>query len=157
MYYTIYVYNSKLINKETTMNRIELATKNHEKGYNCAQAVACAFSDVTEVDEQLIFKITEGMGLGMGCMRGTCGAVNGAITILGMLNSTGNLESPDSKADTYKLSKELVHTFQEKNQSIVCKELKGIDTKEVLRSCPGCVADAAEILESILKKENLTK
>lgn len=134
------------------MNKIELAIKNHENGYNCAQAVACAFSDVVAVDETLLFQMTEGMGLGMGCLSGTCGAVNGAVAILGLHNSTGNLESPDSKADTYKLSKELVRTFEEKNHSIVCKDLKGIETKEVLRSCPGCVADAAEILQNILEK-----
>lgn len=134
------------------MNRKEQATKNHEKGYNCAQAVACAFADVVEVDEKLLFKMTEGMGLGMGCMKGTCGAVNGAVTILGLHNSTGNLDSPDSKADTYRLSKELIETFHEKNKSIICKELKGIDTKQPLRSCAGCIEDAAEILEIMLSK-----
>lgn len=139
------------------MDRIEKATKNHAKGYNCAQAVACAFSDVVGIDEKLIFKMTEGMGLGMGCLQGTCGAVNGAVTILGIHNSTGNLVTPDSKAETYKLSKELVNTFKEKNQSIVCKELKGVETKKVLRSCPGCVADAAEILQTILEKEVVTE
>lgn len=135
------------------MNRVEKATKNHQNGYNCAQAVACAFSDKVDVDEKMIFQMTEGMGLGMGCMQGTCGAVNGAVTILGISNSTANLDEPNSKTNTYKLSKELVETFQKKNQSIVCKELKGIESKQVLRSCSGCVADAAEILDSILQKK----
>lgn len=140
------------------MNRAEKAKQNHEKGYNCAQAVACAFSDTVGVDEKLIFKMTEGMGLGMGCMQGTCGAINGAVTILGAYNSTVNLEQPNSKADTYKLSKELVETFQEKNQSIVCKDLKGIETNQVLRSCPGCITDAAEILDAMLQiRENIQK
>lgn len=133
------------------MNRIELAAKNHEKGYNCAQAVACAFADQVNVKEELLFQMTEGMGLGMGCMEGTCGAVNGGIAILGLLNSTGNLDQPDSKQGTYQLSKEFALHFKEKNQSLICKDLKGA-TGQVLRSCPGCISDAVEILEAVIEK-----
>jgi C_GCAxxG_C_C family probable redox protein len=136
------------------MSRIEKAIDNHNKGYNCGQAVACAFCDVAGVEEETLFKMTEGMGLGMGCMEGTCGAVSGAVAILGLRNSTANLEAPDSKAGTYQLSKELVQTFKNKNESIVCKDLKGVETKKVLRSCQGCIEDAAMILEDILEKNN---
>ena len=40
--------------------------------------------------------------------------------------------------------------FEEKNGSGICSELKGINTGKVLRSCDGCVADAAEIAEKYL-------
>lgn len=95
-------------------NRTDKAAELHNKGYNCAQAVACSFCDEFGIDEAEMFRLTEGMGLGMGCMEGTCGAVNGAVTILGLLNSSANLEKPDSKGQTYKLSKELVETFKNK-------------------------------------------
>ncbi|HBH91952.1 MAG TPA: hypothetical protein DDX70_02020 [Bacteroides sp.] len=133
-------------------NRTDKAAELHNKGYNCAQAVACSFCDEFGIDEAVMFRLTEGMGLGMGCMEGTCGAVNGAVTILGLLNSSANLEKPDSKGQTYKLSKELVETFKNKNKSIVCKDLKGVETGEVLRSCPGCIEDAVIILEKILEE-----
>lgn len=133
-------------------NRTDKAAELHNKGYNCAQAVACSFCDEFGIDEAVMFRLTEGMGLGMGCMEGTCGAVNGAVTILGLLNSSANLEKPDSKGQTYKLSKELVETFKNKNKSIVCKDLKGVETGQVLRSCPGCIEDAVIILEKILEE-----
>ncbi len=133
-------------------NRTDKAAELHNKGYNCAQAVACSFCDEFGSVEAAMFRLTEGMGLGMGCMEGTCGAVNGAVTILGLLNSSANLEKPDSKGQTYKLSKELVETFKNKNKSIVCKDLKGVETGEVLRSCPGCIEDAVIILEKILEE-----
>ena len=72
-------------------DRKQKAIENHNKGYNCGQAVACAYCDVVGVDEETAFKMTEGLGLGMGCMEGTCGAITGAITILGFKNSTANL------------------------------------------------------------------
>lgn len=134
--------------------RIQKAFENHKKKYNCSQAVACAFCDLVGTEEKAMFQIMEGYGLGMGGMEGTCGAVCGAIAILGMKNSTGNLENADSKASTYKLSKQLVDSFKEKNGSVICRELKGVDTKEPLRSCDGCIEDAALILEEILTKQD---
>lgn len=55
-------------------SRINRADELHRKGYNCAQAVACAYCDLAGLDETTMFRVTEGMGLGMGCMEGTCGA-----------------------------------------------------------------------------------
>ncbi len=122
----------------------------HKKGYNCAQAVACAYCDILEVDEQLIFKLMEGHGLGMGNMMGTCGAITGAVAVAGLKNSTGNLETPDSKGSTYKFSKEIMKQFRWKNNSTLCHELKGIVTGNVLRSCSGCIEDACDILDSLV-------
>ena len=130
-------------------SRVEETITRHKKGYNCAQAVACTYCDIVGVDEETMFKITEGLGLGMGCMEGTCGAVSGACVLAGMKRSSGKLEQPDSKA-SYKLSKEIVRQFEEQNQSVVCKTLKGIETGKVLRSCPDCIKDAAGILEQVL-------
>lgn len=45
--------------------KTDKAAQNHQKGYNCAQAVACAFSEEMGIDESTIFKMMEGHGLGM--------------------------------------------------------------------------------------------
>lgn len=129
--------------------RIELALENRNKGYNCCQAVACAFCDVFDVDEELIFKISEGFGLGMGNMEGLCGAVSGAVMLAGLKNST---ENPTSKSGTYKLSKEIISKFQDKNSSAICKDLKGVETNKVLRTCPGCIEDAICIVNDVILK-----
>ena len=43
--------------------------------------------------------------------------------------------------------------FEERNKSVTCKDLKGVETGVVLRSCPDCVRDAAEFLADILAEE----
>ena len=48
-------------------------------GYNCAQAVACAFAEEAGADEAMIFRMAEGFGSGMGTMQGVCGALVGAV------------------------------------------------------------------------------
>ena len=119
-------------------SRVNKAAERHKKGYNCAQAVACTYCDLAGIDEETMFKVTEAMGLGMGGMNGTCGAVTGACAIAGMLNSCGDLDRPVSKGAT---------------GSLTCRDIKGVDTGKILKSCPDCVKDAARILEEVCFKE----
>lgn len=130
--------------------RVEACIERHNKGYNCAQAVACTYSDLFGMDEAEMFRLTEAFGLGMGCMEGTCGAVTGACVLAGLKNSSGDLNSPTTKGATYKLSKAIVTRFIEQNGSSICKELKGVETGRVLRPCQDCIRDAARIAESVL-------
>ena len=102
------------------------------------------------VDEETMFKMTEALGLGMGCMDGTCGAVAGACILAGMKRSTGNLEKPDSKAESYKLSRAILGGFEKANGTAICKELKGIETGKVIKSCDDCIKEAAALAEQVL-------
>ena len=128
----------------------ERAELYHKNGMNCAQAVACAFAEELGVDKKVLFQMAEGFGAGMGGMEATCGAVSGAVMLAGVKCSCADPENPTTKAATYKLSKEIISQFKEKNGSVICKELKGIETNQVLRSCPGCIEDAVNIAEKIL-------
>lgn len=130
----------------------EKAVANHKKKYNCAQAVACAFCDKLGRDEKEVFELMEAFGLGMGTM-GTCGAVSAMAAVVGMVESDGALDAPKTKKESYRAMKALTEKFKEKNGTVVCKELKGVETKKVIRSCDGCVQDAAELLEEYLEQK----
>ena len=132
-------------------DRIAKALANHDKNFNCCQSVACAYCDLVGVDEETMFKAAEAFGLGMGGMEGTCGAIAGAVLLAGFKNSSANLEHPDSKGQTYKLSAAIVKEFLEKNGATAGRDLKGKDTGVILRTCPGCIEDAAAIAEKILE------
>ena len=132
--------------------RIENADILHKSGMNCAQAVVCNYCDLFGIDTKMAFQMAEAFGAGMGSMEYTCGAVSGLLMLLGLKNSSGSPENP-TKAATYKLAKELVSKFKEKNGSVICAELKGLKTGKVLRTCTGCISDACEIFEELLKEE----
>lgn len=132
------------------MTKKETAIRLHDKKYNCAQAVACAFAEEIGMDKEIIFRACEGFGLGMGCMEGTCGALSGAVLLAGLKNSDGQIDNPATKQSTYALSKAIIEKFQEKNKATRCRTLKGIDSGTVLRSCPGCIEDAVEIVQEVL-------
>lgn len=132
------------------MDKKELAIALHDKKFNCCQSVACAFAAEAGVSEEVLFKAGEGFGLGMGCTECTCGALTGAILLAGFQNSDGNLDNPGTKADTYKLSKEMVTLFKEKTGGLICKDLKGIETGTVLCSCPDCIRKGIEVVQEVL-------
>lgn len=133
-------------------SRVENSNELHKVGMNCAQAVICNYCDIFGVDKKTAFQMSEGFGAGMGSMEYVCGAVSGLLMLAGLKNSSGTTENP-TKGSTYKLSKDLINKFKEKNGSVICSELKGLKTGKILRSCDGCIADACEIFEELLKKE----
>ena len=122
----------------------------HTRGYNCAQIVLCSYAEELGIDEEMLFRISEGFGAGMGGMMQTCGAVTAMFMALGLANSSGDLQACDTKPQTMKKVRELAAEFEQKNGSIVCRELKGIDTGKVLRSCDGCIEDGIRILGEYL-------
>ena len=122
----------------------------HTRGYNCAQIVLCSYAEELGIDEETLFRISEGFGAGMGGMMQTCGAVTAMFMALGLANSSGDLQACDTKPQTMKKVLELAAEFEKKNGSIVCRELKGIDTGKVLRSCDCCIEDGIRILGEYL-------
>ena len=94
--------------------RAERAQSLHNKGYNCAQAVVCAYCDLFGLDEETAYKMAEGFGLGMGMMD-TCGALSAAFMLAGMQGSKGTEHPGETKAQTYKTTKMLAAAFREKN------------------------------------------
>lgn len=49
--------------------RVDKVAEKHKSGYNCAQAVACAYCDLVGIDEETMFRLTEGLGLGMAAWK----------------------------------------------------------------------------------------
>lgn len=113
-------------------------------GYNCAQAVACTYCDLVGIEEETAKNLTQGFAVGMGgSMEATCGALIGAVNVLGLIN-----KNPQK---TMKSARKMIDAFKQQNGTVVCRELKGIDDGIVKRECIDCVKDAATLLEKELK------
>jgi len=133
--------------------RVEKALEMHKKGYNCAQCVACAYGDLAGIDEKTAFRMAEGFGAGMGNFQGTCGALTGAYLLAGLATDGSGMEGPKTKQETYKKVKALGKQFAEKNGSVICADLKGMNGGPVLRSCDGCIEDAAILAAELFHAE----
>ena len=93
------------------------------QGYNCAQAVACAFCDVTGLTMEAAARMASSFGGGLGRLREVCGTVSGAALVLGIVRGYSDPKDYAAKKAHYALVQEFARRFREANGSIVCREL----------------------------------
>ena len=145
------------------MNQIENAVQTFEKGYNCAQSVLSAYCQDLGLDRETAIKLTAPFGGGIARTGEVCGAVSGAIMVLGLWCGIYDVENPESEEKAYRITREFIKKFKEKNHTILCRNLIGMDisTPEGIESareegvfkemCPDFIRDASEILEELMK------
>ena len=148
------------------MTKAEQAKQLFTEGYNCAQAVFIAFADECGIDRQTAALISSGFGGGLGRMREVCGAVSGMSMAASMLFGCGDPKNTGKKKEIYQTIQSLAGEFRNKNDSIICRELLGLDKNAATpptpeartpqyykkRPCALLVYDAAEILEKYIEK-----
>lgn len=141
----------------------EKACKNFKDGYNCAQSVLLAFSDIAGMDKESSLKLSSSFGGGMGRLREVCGAVSSMFMVAGILKGYTTPNNDEIKGTHYALIQELAKEFESKCGSIICRELLGLPegadsptpskrTEQYYkeRPCENCIKIASEIIESKL-------
>lgn len=140
----------------TTDKRIQKAIALFNNKYNCAQAVFSAFSDITGIDENASKKIPAGLGAGFGRLQNACGALTGGILVIGSIYHDDN-DVAGSKEMVYSKTREFLEKFRDKNGSIICRRLIGMDIntadqnqrKNLLKiRCENFLKDACLILNN---------
>jgi C_GCAxxG_C_C family probable redox protein len=134
-----------------------------KEGFVCSQALLAVYGEQFGMKRETALKVSAAFGGGV-CRTGeTCGAVTGALMVIGL--RYGNVKAKDKKAreKTYELAREFVRGFEGRNGTINCKRLLDCDIstpeglsiareKKLFQTvCPKYVQDAAEIVEQILK------
>jgi C_GCAxxG_C_C family probable redox protein len=142
--------------------KTEIALELFGKGFNCAQAVLESHSAEFGLDTAVSRKIAGAFGGGMGHCGETCGAVSGALMLIGLKYGQYKDGDSDSKAKTYKVTKEYVRRFKEEFGSVRCTELLKYDLtieEELLKAreagvlktvCPELIKKSVELVEEIL-------
>jgi C_GCAxxG_C_C family probable redox protein len=149
-------------------NHAELAKQLFFKGYNCAQSVFCAFTDVTGYDIDTSARMASSFGAGLGRLRETCGVVSAAALVLAIVKGYDDPADYQVKKDHYALVREYADRFRAENASINCRELltlAGLNpesggepeqrSEEFYRKrpCPQLVYNAALILDEMIQKD----
>ena len=145
------------------MERVQHAVARFEKGFNCAQAVLSSFSAPYGLERETALKLGSAFGAGLSRRGDTCGAVTGAMMVIGLEYGRTRAEDIQAREDTYAKTQEFFRQFETKCGSIVCRELLGYDVSKLedlahIRAtglskelCPGFVRSASEILHQMLK------
>ena len=133
------------------------------RNFNCSQGVFTTYAIEHGIDEKLALKLATNFG--GGARKGEmCGAVSGALMVLGLLYGHSESEDPDTKARAYAMSEEYMNRFIRRNGSVVCRELLGYDLskpeekvvileKDLFRTfCPDMIRSAVEILDELIEE-----
>ena len=157
--------NQKNRQEEITMDRCAKAYESHKQGFNCAQAVAGAFSDLTGVGAETVLAVAGGLGGGVGgSHQELCGAVSGGVLALGLLYPHTDGADRAGKAALYGRAKEFRRRFAEVFGRTRCGELlaarPGVSEKTPAAArlgltghCDIMIVTAVEILEQMLAEE----
>ena len=92
------------------------------KGIDCSQVVAGAFAEELGITQEEAYKMAAGFGGGMGIGE-TCGAVVGAMIVLGMKFGHCDTEHMEQKDIMNAKRAEFLTKFQEKYGVCSCKGL----------------------------------
>jgi C_GCAxxG_C_C family probable redox protein len=144
------------------MTKSEVALAGFNRGITCSSAVFSAFADELGLDDKTAKKIGCGFGAGISRTGNICGAVSGAIMVIGL--KYGKTEQGDDAATekTRARTRQFIQEFTKKNGSVNCTELLGYNLSNqdeydaaakanLFRiTCPECVRDAVVLLEKIL-------
>ena len=143
------------------MTKAEKALELFANNFNCSQAVLTAFAPDFGLDEKLALML--GTQFGGGARNAEmCGAVSGALMVLGLKYGHFESENNEQKQRAYAIAVEFTKRFKECNGSIVCRDLLGYDLTKPEDSacikeknlfkivCPEMIRSAVEVLEGVM-------
>jgi C_GCAxxG_C_C family probable redox protein len=142
--------------------RANRAARLFGQGFNCSQAVLAAYAPSLGLERDKAFRLAQGFGAGMARLGETCGAVTGAIMVIGLKYGKVRAKDDASKEKTYRLVREFMDRFRSRHDSLRCRVLLGHDIgsargQERIKQlglhqnlCPRLIRTAAGLLEKIL-------
>ena len=148
--------------EQTKISDVDQTVACFKKGINCSQALLSTYGKHYGLDPELALRLSGAFGSGMGIGE-TCGAVTGALMVIGLKYSKVSGSRLLSKDKTEEVAHEFMEKFKARHETVICKELLGCDVstvegfkkakqeKHFKKRCPEYVKDAAEILEELLK------
>ena len=129
---------------------------------HCSQIVAGAYAQRLGYDYDEVVRLAAPFGGGMFCGE-TCGAVAGAMLVLGMKYGYSQPDDRETDLLCREKAREFHAAFTVRHGSTVCKTLLGYDTSgpeglrlareegRIAEACPRFVLDAMEILDTMME------
>ena len=144
------------------MTKTEEALNYFKDGFSCSQAVLCSFAKDFGLEEAHALKLSGSFGGGVARMNSMCGAVSGALMVIGLKYGKTDAANDEQKELNYKNAQQFATEFKLKNKSVMCTDLLGVDLSnpeagaymkknnlsEIV--CRKAIRDAIEVLEQIL-------
>jgi len=141
----------------------QFAVERFNEGYACSQSVLSAYASRFNLPLEQAYRIGAAFGAGMARRGEVCGAVTGALMVIGLQAGNVEAQDTDAKMNAYRLGEEFMQAFEARHGSIHCRELLGYTLSDpegyqlarqqgLFESlCPKLVQDSADILADLLR------
>ncbi|HEX2951166.1 MAG TPA: C-GCAxxG-C-C family protein [Armatimonadota bacterium] len=109
------------------MDHSECALAYFKQGCNCAQAVFTSFGPEYGLSPEQCMHLTGAFGGGLARRGEMCGAVSGALMVVGLKYGHSPIGDPEAKAEMYEHAQQFIKRFIEVHGTPICRELLGCD------------------------------
>ena len=121
-----------------------------------------AYAPLFNLEQETAARLAAPFGGGVARRGETCGAVNGALMVVGLKFGHVSAEDVESKERAYQAVHDFIANFEERHRSIICSQLLEIDISSAnglqqahdedlfTTRCPGYVKHAAHLLDELL-------
>jgi len=144
------------------MSKADAAEKFHEN-YNCAQSVVAAYAADYGLELDKALSMAVGFGGGMGRTQEICGAVTGAIMVLGLASHFKEEDRRPKINEVYAKVHPFIKEFVKEKGTARCRDLLGCDLtteegqkifkeKKLRENCMGYVRLCCDMLDRYLAK-----
>lgn len=107
--------------------RAAAAGRAFRRGFNCSQAVLSAFAPSLGLKNDMATRLSQSFGAGLARLGETCGAVTGALMVIGLKYGKVRAGDDEAKEKTYLLARAFMDRFRKSHGSLRCKSLLGHD------------------------------
>ncbi len=144
------------MNDNILKNIADSAGDYHNRGYNCAESIFLAFREIAAPDlSEDMVRLATPFGGGMGRSGCVCGALSGAVLILGAARGRVSTETP--RKESYELSSEFHNRFKAEFGATCCRILvkDKFGSKEQGEKCFKIITGSAELLMKFISEKGI--
>ena len=146
------------------MNAIETAVEMFEDGYSCSQAILVGFAPRYGLDRETALKLASPFGGGLGRQGLNCGAISGALMVIGLHGGRTEPDDDETRDRNDALVREFMERYRNHNGAIMCNDLTGVDISDPVaraagkeagtydRVCPNLVRYAATLVQELIER-----
>lgn len=134
-------------------------------GHTCSVALVTRYAPDLGADAEVMARVAAGFAGGFGGLGEMCGALSGAVMVLGLRHAPGDPQDKQGRQALWELVRRYLADFEAAHGAVLCAELleRDISTTEGVvaaredgafeRVCPAVVESAARLLETYLEDD----
>lgn len=136
----------------------EEAAKLFKEKYNCCQAILLPYSKLFNIDKETALKMASGFGGGIARTGEVCGAINGAVIVLGLKYGFSDNKDIDKKEKVNEIIREFIKKFKQSHKNIYCRNLLTEDEETTHKmhseKCLTIIEEICDLLDEYLDNDS---